>query len=91
MKTLLSTLQVVGLMLFTAGCNLQAGGAGPQTWIDAPLDGSTLPLGPVIVRSHAASPGGTAQVALTVNGAQVRVDQAADGSAALIEFVQNWT
>jgi hypothetical protein len=77
--------------MIATGCNLQSGGAGPQTWIDAPLDGMTLPLGPVLVRSHAASQGGTAQVALTVNGAEVRVDQAADGSAALVEFVQNWT
>jgi hypothetical protein len=93
MKTtaLPAALAAACLLIVATGCNLQSGGAGPQTWIDAPLDGMTLPLGPVLVRSHAASQGGTAQAALIVNGAQVRVDQAADGSAALIEFVQNWT
>lgn len=91
MRSLWTAVGAGCLVLAATGCNLQAGAAGPQTWIDAPLDGSTLPLGPVIVRSHAASEGGTVQAALLVNGAQVRVDQAADGSAALIEFVQNWT
>ena len=51
--------------LLLAGCS-GAGGPGPRTWIDSPLDGSTIELGPVIVRSHAASAGGTAQAALLV-------------------------
>jgi hypothetical protein len=89
-RSLSAALRVVCLVLLTAGCNLQAGGAGPQTWIDAPLDGMTLPLAPVLVRSHAASDDGTAQAALLVNGAQVRVDQAADSSGQLIEFAQPW-
>jgi hypothetical protein len=89
-KSPLAALAGICLMIAT-GCNLQVGGAGPQTWIDAPLDGSTLPLGAVIIRSHAASPGGTTKVALIVNGAQVREDSAGDASQALIEFVQNWT
>ncbi|MFH1186316.1 MAG: SH3 domain-containing protein [Chloroflexota bacterium] len=90
-KSFLATLGMLCLLLLVAGCNLQAGGAGPRTWIDAPLDGSTVELGPVVVRSHAASEGGTAQAALLVNGAQVRVDSAVDGSGALIEFAQVWT
>ncbi len=89
-KSVPAALAGICLMMAT-GCNLQVGGAGPQTWIDAPLDGSTLPLGAVIVRSHAASPAGTTKVALQVNGAQVREDSAGDASQALIEFVQNWT
>src|SRR5688500_13881193 len=78
------------LMLILAACAPGAGGPGPRTWIDAPLDGSTLELGPLVVRSHAASDGGTAQAALMVNGTQVRVDQAADTSSALVEFAQPW-
>ena len=50
-------------ILLTIGCMLSlvlsscgsAGGPGPRTWIDTPLDGSTLPLAPVVVRSHASS------------------------------------
>lgn len=78
------------LIFSLAGCAPDAGGPGPRTWIDAPLDGSTVDLGPVVVRSHAASDGGTARAALFVDGAQVRVDEAGDASAALIEFAQVW-
>lgn len=85
------TLILACLAILGTACNMPAGGAGPRTWIDAPLDGKTLPLGPVVVRSHAASEEGTAQAALLVNGAQVRVDQAADTAANLIEFAQPWT
>ena len=90
-RSLSAALRGVCLLLVTVGCNLQTGGAGPQTWIDAPLDGMTLPLATVLVRSHAASEEGTAQAALLVNGAQVRVDQAGDSSGRLIEFAQPWT
>jgi hypothetical protein len=90
-KSLHAALAGICLLIGATSCNLQVGGAGPKTWIDAPLDGTTFPLGPVIVRSHAASPAGTTKVTLLVNGAQVREDSAADASQGLIEFVQNWT
>jgi len=81
---------ILCLILSLAACGPGAGGPGPRTWIDAPLDGSTVALGPVIVRSHAASDAGTAQAVLMVNGAQVRVDLAADTSSPLFEFAQTW-
>lgn len=90
--TLLSINGFVLLSLFLAACGgAGAGGPGPRTWIDAPLDGTTLELGPVVVISHAASDGGTAQAALMVNGAEARVDEAADSASPLIEFAQTWT
>jgi hypothetical protein len=86
----ISTNLTIILVLFLAACAPGAGGPGPRTWIDDPLDSSTVALGPVVVRSHAASDGGTAQAALLVNGAQVRVDLAGDPSSPLIEFAQTW-
>lgn len=91
MKRKIFFIPIMLILIFSlAACGSGAGGPGPRTWIDAPLDGSSIPLGPVIVRSHAASDGGTAQAVLMVNGAQVRVDQAADSSSPLIEFAQTW-
>ncbi|MFH1184830.1 MAG: hypothetical protein V1755_07305, partial [Chloroflexota bacterium] len=79
------------LSLVLAGCTMPStAGPGPRTWIDEPLDGSTLPLGPIVVRSHAASDGGTKSATLLVNGAQVRTDGAADPSNPLVEIPQVW-
>ena len=73
----LRSLCAMAVLLFVTGCSLPTGaGPGPRAWIDDPLDGATLPLGPVVVQSHASSEGGTASAALLVNGAQVRVDNA---------------
>lgn len=68
----------------------RSGGPGPRTWIDTPLDGSTLPLAPVVVRSHASSGSGTASTSLYVNGVQVRVDSVTDPTNPLIEISQVW-
>ncbi len=79
------------LSLLLAGCTMPAAsGAGPRAWIDSPLNGSTLPLEPVVVRSHSASESGTASAALYVDGAQVRLDNVADPSARLVEIQQVW-
>jgi uncharacterized protein YraI len=75
--------------ILLAGC-AGAGGPGPRTWIDSPLNGSTLPLAPVIVRSHASSGTGTISVALYVNGTQIRSDNQADPSNQLSEASQVW-
>jgi hypothetical protein len=77
--------------LFLAGCNLQTGSPGPRTWIDAPLDGTTVEVAPLVVRSHASSDGGTQRARLLVNGEEVRADGAVDTANPLIEFAQAWT
>ena len=48
----------------------------PRTWIDAPLDASSLPLAQVEIISHSADPFGVTQMELSVNGKPVRVDPA---------------
>ena len=85
------SLGALAALLLVAGCTLPTGIApGPRVWIDDPLDGAYLPLAAVIVRSHASWETGTASAALLVNGAQVRVDIAADPSDPLAAFAQPW-
>ena len=78
------------ITFFIAGCNMSTGGPGPRAWIDSPLDGSTLPLEPVVVRSHAASDSGTRSAILYVNGSQVSTDNVTDPNAPLVEISQVW-
>lgn len=42
---------------------------GPMAWIDAPLDGSTLPLAPYEIVFHCSAPSDVAWVELSVDGA----------------------
>lgn len=48
--------------------------SGPGTWIDAPLDGSTIPLAPYSVVSHASDVSGISLFELKVNGQIVGTD-----------------
>jgi hypothetical protein len=62
--------------LALSGCKLPAASPTPvapqysaaRTWIDAPLDGSTIPLAPYEIVIHAYDPAGVSQVELKVNG-----------------------
>ncbi|MGA9191317.1 MAG: Ig-like domain-containing protein [Anaerolineales bacterium] len=64
----------IGLFLIfgfmASGCNFSPYGAisGPTAWIDAPLDGSQLPLAPVSIVLHAGSQKGIRKVEVTLNG-----------------------
>jgi len=88
---ILITLHLAAILIFLAACTLPTGGApGPRVWIDAPLDGEILAFGPVVVKSHISSEGGTASAALLVNGVQVREDAPTDPSAPLTSFAQVW-
>ncbi len=62
------------LICLLAACNMpQAESNLPQAWIDAPLDGSVLPLAPYEIVLHAFAPGAPAAVELTINGQSVLV------------------
>ena len=88
---LLIGLHVALILIFVAGCTLPTGGGpGPRVWIDTPLDSEILAFGPVVVKSHVSSEGGTASVALLVNGVQIREDTPTDPSAPLTSFAQVW-
>ncbi|MCX7753728.1 MAG: Ig-like domain-containing protein [Anaerolineales bacterium] len=62
----------------------------PQAWIDAPLNGTTLPLGAVEIFSHAASSSGIARVELSVNGAVIRTDTNPNPAETLSLARQTW-
>lgn len=57
--------------LLMAACGPAAGQStqGPTTWIDEPLDGSKLPLGPTEIMAHASDADGVASFDFYVNGA----------------------
>ena len=62
---------IAGFLL--AGCELPftPGTGGPNAWVDAPLHGSTHPLGPVELVAHGTAPDGVAVVELSIDGAPV--------------------
>jgi hypothetical protein len=89
-RTVLPFVLLIALVM--AGCDggNSAAQAGPQAWIDTPLDGSAVPLAPLEVISHAADLAGIDAVELSVDG--VVVDTAAvDETATLVTVHQTWT
>jgi hypothetical protein len=52
------SLVMLAIILLLASC--AAPGQGPMTWLDRPLDGSQLPLGPVTILAHASDADGVA-------------------------------
>lgn len=65
---------VLILCLLLVGCNLPQNLNAPQAWIDAPLDGSTLPLASYDIVFHAYAQGDPGAVKLTINGQPVSLD-----------------
>ena len=86
MKTRLFVISL--LVLFLAGCNLPdaastSGIAAPPAWIDAPLDGSVLPLAPVAIVAHASDPTGIERFEFSIDGSVV-AQGAGDGPSGVI-------
>jgi predicted small secreted protein len=86
---------LVCLSLF--GCNmpLSSGSDGQvgnvQTWIDAPLNGSTIPLAPYEIVLHAYDPAGVTQVELKVNGSLLAVLPNPNASQLLATLKYPWS
>ena len=79
MKTLLRFSILALLLCSSTACNLNPAAftdpaPGPAAWIDAPLDGSSLPLAEYNVVSHASDPSGIASFELSVNGKVFHTD-----------------
>jgi hypothetical protein len=65
--------------------------AGPQAWIDTPLDGSSLPLAPIEFVAHGSDPAGIARIEFSINDSLVGgVDEASSG-VSLETARQPWT
>lgn len=85
---------IILLSLVVAGCNFpsQSGASiGPQSWIDAPQQGSTIPLAPYKIVSHASDLGGISQIELYVNGALLATVPSSNTSDSLVTTEQLWT
>lgn len=78
-------LLVVGLVL--VGCAAQ--GQGPMTWLDRPLDGATLLLGPVTIQAHASDADGVGSFEFFVDDVLLVTVPAAGGL--LEQATAGWT
>ena len=81
------------LALILAGCNMPGwqqvvGASGPQSWVDAPLDGMHLPLAPYELVGHASDPGGISQIEFSVNGSLLAT---VPGAGGLFSARQAWS
>ncbi|HEX2988314.1 MAG TPA: hypothetical protein VHS06_09105, partial [Chloroflexota bacterium] len=64
--------------------------SAPRSWIDAPLHGSSIALGPVQVVSHSTHPGGVSEVELSVDGNIVDSEVSPNPKKALVTVRQDW-
>jgi hypothetical protein len=60
----------------------------PKTWIDKPLDGSTLPLEPIFIMAHASDADGVADIEFHVNGQFINSAGPAEGAGARLGHVE---
>jgi len=96
MKTKRTILIILIAALLVAGCEktqnkVQAvANNGPRAWIDAPLDGSTLPLAPYEVVFHVSAADGVAQGELSVNGQVLVMQPNPDPASFLVALYQLW-
>ncbi|MBI4788349.1 MAG: hypothetical protein HY782_15055 [Chloroflexi bacterium] len=82
--------------MLIAGCDpiqsqKSASPAAPRSWIDAPLDGSRVPLAPLQVVSHSSDPLQIVQVELSVNGAAVHTEPNPNPAETLVTTKQSWS
>ncbi|MFH1185109.1 MAG: hypothetical protein V1755_08735 [Chloroflexota bacterium] len=70
---------------------MSLGPAGPETWIDAPLDGMHLPLAPYEVVFHASDEAEIAQVELTINDQPAGLPSAAGAGKNLVTVRFMWS
>src|SRR5580765_37216 len=90
---------LLSLVLALAACQPSAAPTGAaiaqvpvqaQSWFDAPLTGSQLPLAPVDVISHHYSPTGVSQIELSINGVALRTDPNPDPASTFLNITQSW-
>jgi hypothetical protein len=89
MKRWMYSILIVLMALMTA-CGPNSPASGPQSWFDAPLANSILPMGAVQVTSHAADPGGVSQMELSINGAVIDTSPSSNTGDTLVTFNQTW-
>ena len=86
---LILSLTFIVLLGGTLACEEQV--AGPRTWIDVPLDGSSVPVGTAVpVVSHAYAREGVAEILLSVNGEAYRRGPPAQPDASFSKVALEW-
>jgi hypothetical protein len=94
MRRSLFFLSILSLALVGTACNLPSQAAtpvGPHSWIDAPQDGSTIPLAPYKIFSHSSDLDGTSQIEFDINGALLATDPSSNTGDTLVTTEQMWT
>jgi hypothetical protein len=86
-RSVISFSAVVVMSVLLAACG--APGQGPMTWLDRPLDGSHLPLGPVTILAHASDTDGVRSFEFSVDGDPLAIVPASGGR--LGERTARWT
>ncbi len=83
------------LLVLTAGCAIAQPQSvipsQPHSWIDAPLDGSALPLAPVQVISHSTDLFSIVQVELSVNGQVIQTQPNTNPTQNLVLVTETWS
>src|SRR5687767_5010451 len=89
---LIVTVVLAGILAACGPQNLSAS-SSPQTWIDAPIHGSTIPLEAYEIVAHAAFPAGISQFELTITGqAAVMLPVPGDQAGQSLVYTQySWT
>lgn len=82
---------IVLIWLLTSCAPQAASGAGPQAWIDAPLDGMQLPLAPYEIVAHAEYPTGISQFEFSINGSVIATTAGGAGSLSTVRQMWNIT
>uniref|UniRef100_A0A7C4Q276 Ig-like domain-containing protein n=1 Tax=Bellilinea caldifistulae TaxID=360411 RepID=A0A7C4Q276_9CHLR len=89
-----STFILLSLIWLAAACNLSPTAAPPtgvlQTWLDAPRDGSQLPLAPYEVVFHGSSPEGVQQGEFMVNDQVQAAPVSPQAGNSLVTFRVTW-
>jgi hypothetical protein len=88
---LIVTLLLASILAACGPQNMPA--SSPQTWIDAPIHGSTIPLAPYQIIAHAAFPAGISQFELAITGqGPVVLPVPADQAGQSLVYIQHaWT
>jgi hypothetical protein len=85
---------VLMVSMLTVSCGPQnLAASAPQSWIDAPLPASTIPLAPYQITAHAGFPSGISQFELTITGQEpVIIPAAADQAGQTLVYINHmWT
>ncbi|MBA3468226.1 MAG: hypothetical protein H0T53_01150 [Herpetosiphonaceae bacterium] len=91
-------LLIVVILLGLSGCGRALAGtqaapsSGIRVWLDQPLDGSSQPVGPTLLKAHARSEigGGINRIMFVVNGTEIG-SVATDATAPLVAAELNWS